>query len=265
MVRTHVKIWRLCHNAYYALQGRYISKKEGPRFVIFAQGRSGSTALRNLLDNHPRIQCEGELLMRRKFWAIDFIEGKAHSYNRLGKTWGFKLKWWHLTKYQNANVSEFLKRIHNNGWKIIYLKRKNIVYQALSTLSGEARTDASSTTRNKWRYAKEDEVTNPEIDVSKLQNYIESRKEQTITEKKALSDIPHHTVVYERNLADSSYHQKTLDSLCGFLGLTKCDANISFKKTGGGKVSKYARNAEQVTEKIEELGFDHYLRDSSYL
>ena len=88
----YTKIKSLIHNDYYSFWGRFESRKQGNRFVIFAQGRSGSTALRSLLTNHPEVICEGELLASGKFWPIDFVEGKAHRYNEIGKVWKFKLK-----------------------------------------------------------------------------------------------------------------------------------------------------------------------------
>ncbi len=37
-------------------------KNKTSKFIIFGQGRSGSTLLKQLLDSHPEITCEGELL-----------------------------------------------------------------------------------------------------------------------------------------------------------------------------------------------------------
>ena len=239
-----------------------MSDKSGPRFIIFAQGRSGSTALRSLLTNHPDVVCEGELLMRKKFWPIDFIEGKAYRHTKTGRTWGFKLKWWHPKKKQNQYTTSLVRHLHHSGWKIVYLERKNILFQALSTLSGKARR--SNQQNNKWRRSGKENPSPPSIDVSKLEDYVESRKNQREKEKEALSGLPYHHVIYERDLLRPNAHQRTLDELCSFLQLQKSKADINFKKMGGGSIGKYAKNKADVRKEIDRLGMNELLNDNSY-
>src|SRR3954454_23494887 len=53
----------------------------GPRvrFVIFAAPRSGTSLLTSILDGHPDIRCEGELLRARmpRVHAVRFVDGHA--------------------------------------------------------------------------------------------------------------------------------------------------------------------------------------------
>lgn len=170
------KLKKLAHNGYYSFRGCFTADEKGTRFVIFAQGRSGSTALRALLTNPPNVLSEGELLMEHKFLPHKFLDGKAQRHTSEGLAWGFKLKWWHLTEYQNQDVCSFLRNLYERDWKIIYLRRRNILFQALSTLSGEARS-AASAVGNTWQYEKEEQVETPKIDTDKIESYVESRKD----------------------------------------------------------------------------------------
>ena len=45
---------------------------------------------------------------------------------------GCKVKIYQLSEDQKADPGEFLERVHGRGWKIIYLKRRNLLKQAVS-------------------------------------------------------------------------------------------------------------------------------------
>ena len=135
----------LLGNFYYNTRGWLGSYNSNmPRFCIFAQGRSGSTLLTTLLDQHPHIKCEGEVLANSVGNAHHFIQGKSIQYSSKKLAWGFKVKHHQLTKHQKIDPQTFLKKLSQEGWKVIYLRRENIVLQALSTLIGMS--------RGKWTY-----------------------------------------------------------------------------------------------------------------
>ena len=196
------EIKSIVHNIYYASLGKS-GQVEGPRFIIFAQGRSGSTALADLLNNHHSIRCEGELLMNYKLFPLEFLEGKSRPHVEEGRVWGCKIKWWHIAEVQHREVNIFLRALRSRGWKIIYLHRENYLFQALSTLAGEV--------RESWRHKHGEGIKSVNIDPEKIEDYVISRENQTKVELEALSEVSYEKVVYERDLYDPKSHQSTYD------------------------------------------------------
>jgi hypothetical protein len=145
------------------------------------------------------------------------------------------------------------------------LHRENLLFQALSTLAGQKREKNSSDRENNWQYKGKEKVNTPRINPNKVGKYVKYRREQTNREEEALINLPHKKLVYERDLYDSSAHQKTLDALCDFLKLPRAEANVSYKKSGGGMLQKYASNDQELRSKIESLGLTHYLNDERYV
>ena len=45
-------------------------------FVVFGQGRTGSTLLQNMLNRHSRIHCDGEILAERRLFPAAWIAGR---------------------------------------------------------------------------------------------------------------------------------------------------------------------------------------------
>jgi LPS sulfotransferase NodH len=101
-------------------------------FVILFQGRSGSTLLGELLNSSPAIQIEGEILAGRR------LEGWRRQNARLGQfvqrsqssriqAVGFKAK---LTDIADTNA--FRSFLQREGFRIVFLTRRDVVKQALS-------------------------------------------------------------------------------------------------------------------------------------
>ncbi|HBE17486.1 MAG TPA: hypothetical protein DEG17_03890 [Cyanobacteria bacterium UBA11149] len=47
------------------------------KFVIFGQGRTGSTLLYSLLNSHPQIHCDEEILEDRVFFPVQYVKGRC--------------------------------------------------------------------------------------------------------------------------------------------------------------------------------------------
>jgi len=59
---------------------------------------------------------------------------KARAARIQENTYGFKVKIYQLTDDQKIDPHSFLTQLHNQEWKIIYLKRLNALRQSLSML-----------------------------------------------------------------------------------------------------------------------------------
>jgi len=118
-------------------------KGKTPGFIIFGLGRSGSTLLKQLIDSHPNIKCEGELLnLEERYLKNRFLRKLAtlfpltyFNYRRwLSKEplYGFTLLY-----YQYSNQKRLLSKLTARGWKFIHIMRKNSLDQSFSQLVAE--------------------------------------------------------------------------------------------------------------------------------
>lgn len=112
------------------------------KFLILSPPRSGSSLLQELINSHPRIHCEGELLTAdwgylRSEWLAYFLSKYPFpyfEYRRLRAPreahYGFKYMSFHLM----VNPNKVTRCLKNWGWKVILLSRKDQLAQAVSNL-----------------------------------------------------------------------------------------------------------------------------------
>jgi len=187
---------------YYALSLPYLGVST-IKFFIFAQGRTGSTLLASLLDSHPSIECEGEILGAhhgRMMFPHRYAVGRMNAHS--AKAYGFHVKVYQLTNGHDVkNPSSWVHRMQRNGWKIIFLKRENLARHAFSNIKAakkdiwHTKTDTHSPSTVK-------------IDPKDMESRMENRKAFKAEEKNALKGADYFEVVYEDNLLGEKNQKK---------------------------------------------------------
>ena len=110
----------------------YRKKKDLVRFVIFGQGRSGSTLLDSLLDSHPAVTSCDELLRTRARYPWSRLEWFERKLPASQKAFGFHLKPWHVNRVQELDLDEFTDELIERDFRFIHLKRENWFLKSLS-------------------------------------------------------------------------------------------------------------------------------------
>lgn len=110
------------------------------RFLIVCDYRSGSTLLANLLNQHPDVYCDGEIFipfvehkLHRIIWPYGYLQGKLSATAK--PVYGFDCKVDQIMAMginPRNTASSFFKKLNQEGWHFIYLRRLNIVRQSLS-------------------------------------------------------------------------------------------------------------------------------------
>lgn len=192
------------------------------RFVIFTSGRSGSELLASLLDSHPRVHCDGEVLAIPRQFRAAFVRGRAvratlaHRFGRPGPdVYGWKLITNHLRWYPEIfpDPSAFLGQYARPPGLLITLRRADLLNQTLSLLHAEHSQfhfQAGEATPRFEAFAVE-----PENLVSQLYYY--ENDEQWLVE--TVGNLPHLGLVYEDDLATPDAQQATADRIFERLGL----------------------------------------------
>lgn len=127
-------------------------------FVIFHVGRSGSTVLTSLINQHPRIYCDGELFHgyygahHRRMEAdgantrfrwntssyfpsdpIGFVASRV-PYGGLRAFYGFEAKFFHL-RFNNLTLPAFLDAVQRLGFRyFVVLERRNSLRKVVSSV-----------------------------------------------------------------------------------------------------------------------------------
>jgi len=218
-------------------------------FIIFGQDRSGSTLLTQLLSCSPEIRCDNEILTQRVLWPYLYV--RARSLRHPGKVYGYKLRLHELTSRHRIDPKEFLRRHREQDGKIIYLRRQNIVRQAISSLiameTGLWRSDRRAyEARRKQRF---------HIDCDALLQNMKWRETMLAQERQVLEEIPHLPIVYEQDLLDARRHQVTLDRVFDFLGVARVAVRAGLMRVSPDRLADIVENVDEVLKTLAETPY----------
>ncbi len=113
------------------------------RLCILTTGRAGSELLVGLLDGHPHMRCEGELLAIPRREPFRFLRGRTRVawLQRLG-AYAFKINAQNLALTSRRwTLPTYVRALIDDGFRIVRLRRTNLLRQALSTMrAGQTQT-----------------------------------------------------------------------------------------------------------------------------
>lgn len=225
------------------------------RFIVFSSGRSGSTLFMELLNGHPDVYSEGELMNPGyghvpRPWLIKvfrFFPGPLIFYrmirNRKRKVYGFTLFAYHFKK-----IEKRVQQLSKAGWKIIYLRRRNIVNQALSNVMAQetAHWHRRMEPGQGHQPPPESPPEKKAIAPGKFLHGLKTFTTWRDWEGKALQGIPHLEVIYEDMLENRENWQATMEKVFQFLGVRPANVNSGLAKT-------YPRPYAEIISNYEEL------------
>lgn len=222
------------------------------RFVLFAQGRSGSTLLESLLACHPEVCRATELLLERRRKRSLRLYVEAQSRLVSCQVWGFKAKVHQLSRNQAVDPGRFLRRLDRAGWKIIHLSRRDLLRQAVSHFV------------RLHRGASHKHEDGPEplplhVDCDALLAQIRDKERYRLEEEAALAHVPHVRVVYEDDLLPRERHQQTADRLFRFLGVEPVPVQTKFVKITPERLVDVVDNFDEVVAALRSTPYARFL------
>lgn len=234
-----------------ALQQRGVTPSV--RFIIFAQGRTGSTLLTSTLDKHPRITCHDEILGVPRLFPIQYMKNLASLSPNFA--FGFHAKIYQLEAWQRiTDVNGWLSRLDDEGWKIIYVRRENLVRHVVSNAFARA--------AGRYHHFKQDTVEKPKeikIPVDYLLRSIEWRKENLLKEQLALNGLPFTELVYEKDLETPDKQTKTFHDLQSALEIDPIDLTPPLKKAVTRPLSELIVNFDEIKDALSNREEIRYL------
>ena len=225
------------------------------RLLIFGQGRTGSTLLESLICSTGHFSINGELLNTRKIeilYPIPYIYGltkRAQSENFI-----FHVKVYQLTEDRKRPIdpAPFLERLFNEGWNIIYLRRKNKVKHALSNVVANHRGHFHKLHDGVERF-------NITVDLDYFVGQVNNRLRYEETERKALANIDYHEVVYEDDLEKADAHQLTVNKILDYLTLEQREAITKHRKVNTQPLDDLIINYDEFIDCVTKHGWQEFL------
>ena len=241
------------------------------KFFILCQYRTGSSLLASLLNSHPDLYCDGELFNAKKRKNDLVIFPRFYVHRQVKKAvkaeqpqyYGFDLKIQQIIELykrhhlirKDRNSIKIVKKLHQNGWKIIHLRRENIVKQAISNLVAQK--------RQRWVYRNDqDKQLNSGavvLDPDCLWQTLRWIQWSTRVENRALADLSYQEVIYEQGLLDASMHQKTADQVFAYLGLPSAMVETSLVRASSDQLSDSVKNFDEIQAVLQGTEYEKYL------
>lgn len=227
------------------------------RFVVFGDGRTGSTLLSDILNNHPDIHCEGEILHD---WALSphrVVRDRAQ--HSAAGTYGFKLLTYQLTDVLClpwARSVMFLDWLQDNGFLLIYLTRENPVEHAVSQLGARIRG---------FHRRRGDPIKRTKIHIDREQLFwwLEQIDIRRNDNERLLEGRRFLHLQYEADLIDTRRWQTTLDTVCDYLQIPTGTADSDLERINSGSLSDIVDNHDGLREFLRGTRYETFL-DASF-
>lgn len=229
--------------------------KATTKFIILTTGRSGSEELIDIINNHQEIKCDSEILYRHRILPVLLVRGCSKQSQK--RVYGFKFKNQNMPKSSNEKKRMLITRLYKNGWKIIYLTRRDVLRRVLSEFIARGRNGLwhiSHVSRDKMGK----NILNKKIRIryDELIKRIDQILNYNVFNEELLKNKQHIKLIYEDNLSSEKKIQETADAVFSYLGLTSVPVKTKYLKTTPDDLST-------IIENYDEL-IDH-LRKSEYL
>ncbi len=224
------------------------------RFVLFGRGRSGTTALVSMLDDVSGLQCEGEVLHDYVSFPYRHVLGRAARVS--AGAYGCKILSYQIKDVQHppGPRTDFLRILHHeHDFRILYLRRKNLLRHALSNIRARRKT---------FHRKKSDPDATPtalNADPSLVLEWIQSSEALSDYEHSLLEGVPHLSLTYEEHIRHAEDHQSTVDLICDFLEIESSPVESSYRKVAPRSLKDRVANYDELAQRLDGTPYAKYL------
>ena len=211
--------------------------------------------LESLLSSTGHFRRNGELLNPAygEIWSpIRYTRGM--SARMPDENFMFHLKIYHLTRDRRRPVEPgaFLNSLHEDGWNIIYLRRRNTVRHQLSNAVLEHRGGPH-------KFSDDPERHLIEIDCETFVERVRERVQFENAETEALRGVDFCEVTYEDGLEQVDMHQHTVDRILDHISLERRTARTKHKKVNTQDPVDLVANYDEFVEFLTKADLGHFL------
>lgn len=230
------------------------ARQDQVRLVIFAQGRTGSTLLENLIVSTGLFSGYGEILSAdysELIMPFNYLNGLA---NAIDDNFICHIKIHHLTsdRKRPLDYMQFFQRMKARGWQFIFLERENLVEHVLSSHVAYHRNAYHNFTDKAEQFK-------IDFDPEFFEGVVADRRGYKKIEQEVMTVIDPIRVSYERDLLDNTRHQATIDRILTELGLPVSACNTEHRKVIKQNPVELFNNPDLFLATIEKLGLSEHL------
>lgn len=236
------------------------SRPHKPSFVIFETGQSGCMTLVKWFQARRTITFQENILSRK----VQFPRLSVYQHIRQseGEVYGFSTTVEQLRHVQGlADPNQFLQDLRRGGCRVIYVRRRGALRQAIAVLKTYNIHDQPDEKNHPSRlsHGSSHKLT---INVDELLACLQYLDHQRIEANAILHDIPYLDLVYEDDLMDPNIYPQTAQKLSTFLEVPDIIPVGSTIKLVHHQLADIINNYAEVCEAIENSEYAYLLTDS---
>jgi len=222
------------------------------RFILVTNGRTGSELLVTLLNSHPDIVCEGEILARRVDAPLRYIAGRAAQARLHGASaYGFKVIGPHVRYIQPLRRPDnFYAEMQAEGVHLIRLRRRDILAHAISSTRAQ-----SSGHWHHYTRADGTDFVAPTLDPVQVLAVMLVSEEAEHHLDGRLAGLDVHEFVYEDDLLGPLEQRRTVDAICADLGLPSAPVASDIIKVTPAHPSLGVANYDEICQLLAATRF----------
>ena len=221
------------------------------RFLVVCQPRTGSQYLCDLLNSHPHVRCEQELLGQPVWNSARFLSGRSRIAGLPG--YGLKVKPFQLRYVQNLKPREWLLARMAEGWKVIHLRRENLLRRMISGMAARVH-------RRYHRFPGQ-EILRLKAAPAELLRSLPKRLERDQFERLCLEGLDVYPLAYKDALFDARSRDRKLARLLEWLELPVLPLHSKMLPNTPAKLEHLVENYSELKAAIQGTELEKYLED----
>jgi LPS sulfotransferase NodH len=227
--------------------------------LIVGSPRTGSNLLVDMLNSHPDFNIAGELFLDNNFkgpfqrlikmialrfpvWYVQRYARTLPEYKNRG--FGFK-----VFSNQIPNFNQFVLQFYQQGYRLLFLERRNILKQAFSIYF--------SYVKKQWvvTHPNEQIKESIQVDVDLLVQFIRFIQTSQQKQKEALQGLDVISVMYENDLATRSMQEAFSKRICTELNIPFVELTSSLLVMDTRPDEQRVSNLAEVIAYLNSYGF----------
>jgi hypothetical protein len=228
---------------------------------MFHIGRSGSTVLGDLLNQHPEIYWDGEIYDPfSKGWALGTVMApgemgldpirvlRKRRIKAGARYYGFETKFFHL-RLMEVGLSEYVRDLHRHGVdRFVVLERRNYLRKVVSAAVAHERATFSRSAHDAQpaatRVCLDTQDLRIEFSSRPLLDYLEDYRENFARLRELLPEERTLWLTYEDDV--SLDPARGYERVCSFVGLDPYPVAVRYGKTNPHPLSEIIVNYDEV-------------------
>ncbi len=232
------------------------------KFLILCRARSGSTLLTQLLNAHPDVTCDREVLARRVLAPRRYLRTLAHKNDK--PVYGAKLLSYQMVQVQRFQAPRrFLAALHTDGFRFIHIERDSFAQTLSLSMAQSSKVFHQSTKagvgKAQWQTAQTGARTPVTLDIDDFIRRLSWSILLLDYERYCLQDLPHLHLSYDTDLQDSGAHQATADRVCAWIQARPAPVSGALRKLLPSDPRAVIANYDALTARMAEAGLGDYI------